>query len=223
MHERLALLVALAVAPGVGAFRAAAVQRAVNTPASVATPLATPISTKAAAVARSPAPVASLVVEEDYKVAAGFIGVGLVVILAPWLLGGFSLVLGLFLVFQTLRIRFVFDDDSFEVKTKPMDSLFGGDALTDTGDNFAVGGENRWSYSSFVNYDFFPSEALPILVYFKETQTPADKWDVGPGQWANGDEALAKGAAKGQVHFFPCIAKADVLKQQFEAKGCAKL
>jgi hypothetical protein len=112
---------------------------------------------------------------------------------------------------------------------------------------------HRWRYDSFVNWDFFPSEALPVcglpsgwlrklgmlsvwslctpvsqitvsyewlctmapsscfslacprsawlfvqetypsrsydlptpyfqvLVYFKETQTPADKWDVGPG------------------------------------------
>ena len=27
-------------------------------------------------------------------------------------------------------------------------------------------------YDSFVNWDFFPSVQLPILVYFKETQTP---------------------------------------------------
>lgn len=71
--------------------------------------------------------------------------------------------------------------------------------------------------------DFFPSEALPILVYFKETQTPAEKWDVGPGQWANSDDALTRGAVKGQVHFFPCIASAQALKENFVAKGCAKL
>jgi len=188
-----------------------------------APPLATPAVARAAPTARrAAAPVASLVVPEDYKVSLSFVALGLVVIFVPWLLGGFSLVLGLFLVFQTLRIRFVFDDDAFEVKTKPLDDLFSS-GLTETGDNFAVGGENRWSYSSFVNYDFFPSEALPVLVYFKETQTPEDKWDVGPGKWANGEEALAKGAAKGQVHFFPCIAKADVLKENFVAKGCKKL
>ena len=44
-----------------------------------------------------------------------------------------------------------------------------------------------------------------------------------PGKWANSDEALAKGAVKGQVHFFPCIAKADELKENFVAKNCAKL
>ena len=94
----------------------------------------------------------------------------------------------------------------------------------DIGENVVVGGANRWAYNTFVNYETFPKGwDVPILVYFKETQTPADKWDVGPGQWANSADALAKGAVKGQVHFFPCIAKADVLKEQFVAKGCAKL
>ena len=54
-----------------------------------------------------------------------------------------------------------------------------------------MGGANRWKYDSFVNWEFFPSVDLPILVYFKETQTPQDQWDVGPGQWANGADALA--------------------------------
>ena len=194
--------------------------RAVNTPLAPLRAVNSPLTSRVSA----PAVMQTTVVPEDYKVAAGFIGFGVVTLVAPWLLGGFSLVLGLFLVFQTLRIRFVFDDDSFEVKTKELDQIFSGeDSLTNTGENFAVGGENRWPYSSFVNYDFFPTESFPILVYFKETATPADKWDVGPGQWANGEEALAKGAVKGQVHFFPCIAKADVLKEQFVAKGCAKL
>ena len=35
-----------------------------------------------------------------------------------------------------------------------------------------MGGENAWKYDTFVNYDFLPSEDFPILVYFKETQTP---------------------------------------------------
>ena len=46
---------------------------------------------------------------------------------------------------------------------------------------------------------------------------------MGPGQWANGADALAKGAVPGQVHFFPCIADAQQLKEQFEAKKCAEL
>jgi hypothetical protein len=36
-----------------------------------------------------------------------------------------------------------------------------------------LGTENKWRYDSFVNWDFFPSIHLPILVYFKETQVSA--------------------------------------------------
>jgi Protein of unknown function (DUF3119) len=49
-------------------------------------------------------------------------------------------------------------------------------------DNAFVGGENRWKYSSFVNWEFW-WPGFPILVYFKETQTKPD----------------------GQIHFFPVI------------------
>lgn len=166
----------------------------------------------------------SVVVGEDYKLALSLIAFGCLILFVPAVPGGFLALLGTFLVAQTLRIRFVFDDDALEVKTKELDQLFSSDAdLVKTGDNFAVGGDNRWKYESFVNWEFFPSEALPILVYFKETQTPAEKWDVGPGKWANSDDALARGAAKGQVHFFPCIASAATLKEQFVSRGCAKL
>lgn len=70
--------------------------------------------------------------------------------------------LGLLLLFQTTRVRFVFDDDALEVKV--------GQELEDSGENVFVGGKNRWKYSSFVNWElWWPS--FPILVYFKETQT----------------------------------------------------
>ena len=42
-----------------------------------------------------------------------------------------------------------------------------------------------------------PSRSFPILVYFKETQTPEEFWNVGPGEQANSEEAIAKGAGKG--------------------------
>ncbi len=41
-----------------------------------------------------------------------------------------------------------------------------------------------------------PSRSFPILVYFKETQTPEEFWNVGPGEQANSEEAIAKGAGK---------------------------
>ncbi|KAH1057311.1 hypothetical protein J1N35_035376 [Gossypium stocksii] len=70
--------------------------------------------------------------------------------------------LGLLLLFQTTRVRFVFDDEALEVKV--------GEQLEDSGENVFVGGKNRWKYSTFVNWElWWPS--FPILVYFKETQT----------------------------------------------------
>jgi len=134
--------------------------------------------------------------------------------ITAWVPGALLALFGLFIAFQTTALRFTFDDAEF--------SLVKSD-LSSTGENVVVGGENRWAYKSFVNYDFFPSEEFPILVYFKETQTPEDQWMVGPGEQANSPEALANGAVRGQVHFFPAIADVSYLKAGFEKHGCAKL
>jgi len=129
--------------------------------------------------------------------------------------GGIPLALfGLFLAFQTTTLRFTFDDEAFALVKADLSS---------TGENVVVGGANRWAYDSFVNYDFFPSESFPVLVYFKETQTPEVNWNVGPGEQANSPEAIAKGAKPGQVHFFPAIANVADLKAAFVEHDCAKL
>jgi len=124
-----------------------------------------------------------------------------------------SLVHGLFgalFLVQATRIRFVFDETCFELKNRGVD-----DDLISSGSNVVVGGENRWTYDSFVNYEFFGPSQLPILVYFKETQTPEEQWSVGPGQFDKNNN--------GQVHFFPVIANPGQLKAQFELRGCAKI
>jgi len=128
--------------------------------------------------------------------------------------GALCAIFGAFIAFQTTTLRFTFDDNSFALVKSD---------LTSTGENVVVGGENAWRYDTFVNWDFFPSESFPILVYFKETQTPEEFWNVGPGEQANSAEAIANGAKPGQVHFFPAIARVDQLKASFEAKGCSKL
>ena len=91
-----------------------------------------------------------------------------------------------------------------------------------------VGGANKWTYDSFVNWDTFPAGWIdqpqgPILIYFKETQTPSDQWNVGPGESANSPEAIAKGAVPGQVHFFPAICNAKQITAEFAKRGCKKL
>ncbi|KAG0454795.1 hypothetical protein HPP92_024087 [Vanilla planifolia] len=82
--------------------------------------------------------------------------------------------LGSLLLFQATRVRFVFDEEALEVRV--------GEKLEGSGENVFIGGENRWKYSTFVNWEFWWPN-FPILVYFKETQTKPD----------------------GQVHFFPII------------------
>jgi Protein of unknown function (DUF3119) len=74
-------------------------------------------------------------------------------------------IFGAFLAFQTTTLRFQFDDQSFSLVKVDGSKI---------GENVVVGGENSWQYKTFVNYDFLPSKDFPILVYFKETQTPVD-------------------------------------------------
>ncbi|KAL6783957.1 hypothetical protein ACKKBG_A04185 [Auxenochlorella protothecoides x Auxenochlorella symbiontica] len=89
--------------------------------------------------------------------------------------------LGAFLAVQASRVKFVFDEDALEVLT-------GKDE--EESENAFVGGRNRWSYDSIINWEFwFPS--FPILVYFKEDQTRPE----------------------GQIHFFPVLFNG---KQLFE-------
>ena len=142
-----------------------------------------------------------VVVDPDYKLAAGFGTAGATTIaldqagVVGSAFGGFLCLLALLFAVQGTRIRFVFDQDSFELKQ------VGDGELDDSGENIVVGGKNRWAYKSFVNWRFFPSKAFPILVYFKETQTSPD----------------------GQIHFFPAFANVDQLSDQFELRGCAQM
>ena len=110
-----------------------------------------------------------------------------------------------FIAFQTTTLRFQFDSTNF--------SLVKADGQSN-GQNIVVGGENSWKYNTFVNYDFLPSEEFPILVYFKETQTPVESRQEIP---------LVVDQGVGQVHFFPAIANTAQLKAQFEQNKCAKL
>lgn len=173
----------------------------------------------------------NVVVDSDYTLTYLFAAIGIFVILTSpdkscvdgslicppsiWgvVQGGLNLLFASFLAIQAKRIRFVFDETSFELKNVDL-SATDDSILKDSGENFVVGGANRWTYDSFVNYDFFP-KAFPILVYFKETQTPEDSWNEGPGSMDK--------VGGGQIHFFPAIANTKQLKEQFELRGCAKV
>jgi hypothetical protein len=138
-------------------------------------------------------------------------GDGLLKSVATKLCGGgaiLSTLFGLFMAYQTTTLRFTFDPEHKAFSLVKAD-------LSSTGENVVVGGENSWKYSSFSNWDFLPSKQLPILVYFREDQTPQEAWQEAP-------TVLAVDSLKGQVHYFPAIARSDQLAQMFQASGCKK-
>lgn len=165
-----------------------------------------------------------VVIDKDFRLSAIFLGVGLLLDKIPFLqvtIGPVVTLLGVLFLVQTIRLNFVCDDTTFSLQDTSSEQA-------EVGENIVVGGENRWTYDSFVNYDFFPEGWIdepqgPILVYFKETQTPSDKWNEGPGASANSDDALAKGAVKGQVHFFPALCNTKQLRSIWEKQNCSKI
>lgn len=115
-------------------------------------------------------------------------------------------VFGLFIGYQTTTLKFAFDTNSnFKLMKADGKSI---------GENIVVGGENSWASTSFVNYDFLPSKSFPILVYFKETQTPKENWIDAP---------IVVDDEVGQVHFFPAIANVDQLDKEFQAHSCKQI
>ena len=163
---------------------------------------------KGITVAESKTPaIPDVVVDSDYTLAAVFAGIGLGTFLLgnvfSFVGGGLLILLATLFAVQASRIRFVFDGEAFELKNAGADN----EQLSDSGENFVVGGANRWAYNSFVNWEFFPKGSpIPILVYFKETQT-----------------VKTDGSNDGQIHFFPAIANCKQLEEQFELRGCAKI
>mmetsp|Transcript_55333 Transcript_55333/g.59948 ORF Transcript_55333/g.59948 Transcript_55333/m.59948 type:complete len:212 (+) Transcript_55333:28-663(+) len=162
-------------------------------------------------------------IDNDFRVAGLFLVVGGLFDFIPYLqvsLGPILTVLGLLFLVQGFLVTFQFNENN------ELELLSGG--KKEVGENKIVGGANVWSCDTIVNYDFFPpigsSPIGPILVYFKETQTPSEKWNEGPGASANNPEKIASGVAvPGQVHFFPAVCNAEQICEEFEKRQCGKL
>jgi len=159
---------------------------------------------------KEPAP--PLLISQDYKLAAGTVALtaalsalkaGLA-LPAPFLIfPGFFGLLGALLTVQSGRVVFAFDDKAFEVRTGSSST----GETQDSGENFAVGGENRWNYNTFTRWNFIPSEDFPLFMYFYETQT-------------NGKDAE-------QFHLFPVIMDSqqlgDAMKERVGADKIAPI
>lgn len=169
------------------------------------------------------------VVDRDYNVPLTLLLVGIWLtmfhpsdsLFIDYLGGAFHLWFGSFIGMQTMRTRAVFNKNTFELKTVTNNVL---GLQRDKGlkpkeyKNYVLGTNNEWRYDSFVNWDFFPCIQLPILVYFKETQTPKEmqiKGSLGAQQMDRRDN--------GQMHWFPAYADARQLREQFEAHKCTKI
>ncbi|URE48619.1 hypothetical protein MUK42_14579 [Musa troglodytarum] len=101
--------------------------------------------------------------EPDYRIPVVLLGIAGGLAYQDNLLPAATIgLLGLLLLVQATRVRFVFDEEALEVKI--------GNQLEESGENVFVGGKNRWRYSTFVNWEFWWPQ-FPILIYFKETQT----------------------------------------------------
>lgn len=124
--------------------------------------------------ASAPAKLQTIVPEPSYAIPATLAG-----ITALSAVGGAKIpaaiagLLGVFLAIQASRVRFRFEADALEVVIGDKE---------EKSDNKFVGGENRWKYDTFTNWEFWWPN-FPVLVYFKETQTKPE----------------------GQIHFFPII------------------
>ena len=123
-------------------------------------------------------------ISPDFRVAGAFLLAAYVLDNIPviqFTLGPIVTLLGLLFLVQTLRVRFVFNEDN-QIEVRSLKNPLTGE-LQSSGENFAVGGANIWSCDTIVNYDFFPaidsSPVGPILVYFKETQTDSEFWSQG--------------------------------------------
>ncbi|VEU44483.1 unnamed protein product [Pseudo-nitzschia multistriata] len=223
----LALLVVQNSLSGSSAFvvsaPAASKTRGAFSPTDAAPSSATAFSNTAAEASSSALGVGGLeLVDPSYNLAIGAFAIGLAggfledlrdengeKLLTAKPFGGLAViftVFSLFLAFQTTTLRFAFDDDSF--------SLVQANGANLEQENIVVGGENKWRYDSFSNYDFLPSRDFPILVYFREDQTPVENREEVPITIDN---------LEGQVHFFPAISNSKQLEEGFVKHGCPKV
>jgi hypothetical protein len=129
-------------------------------------------------------------ISRDYSLSRAFLGASA---LAAATLNPFVAVptgvLGALLTVQSGKVKFVFDEEAMQVFV-----VRGG--KDESRENFAVGGLNRWKYNTFTEWAFLPSKELPVLMYFKETQTKPE----------------------GQFHLFPIIVNSKELYDTMVSK-----
>lgn len=112
---------------------------------------------------------------------------------------GFILIfLGSYAAMKTYSCRLYFDNSEFAIIKRDGSSI---------GLNPVVGGEYRWEYKKVVNYRLFPSNDIPLILYFKEISTPPS---------ARVEPPFIVDSIPGQVHVFPVIGDPIELKDNLK-------
>jgi len=130
--------------------------------------------------------------------------------------GTFHVLFAILLWFQARRVRLVFEKDAFEFYNikGPSFDFDKGAYLARKPKNYVSNTINRWKYDTIINWGIYPSLEFPVIIYFKETETPKEMWDKY--------FAAFDSYGNGQPHFFPGIANARQFKEQMELRGVAR-
>ena len=124
------------------------------------------------------------------------------------------LVLGGYIWKQTDRVRCVFDSqNTFEFKNLKKS----GELVRKPNLNYVKGTINRWKCGTTVDFGYVPSKIFPLIVWFKETETPPDTWGQY-GQWGKLFANRSK-TAPSAIHFFPGFVDIDRWESEMLSRG----
>ena len=102
---------------------------------------------------------------------------------------------------KTSTVRFDFDKTNLSLVKSNGAALGESPLFPSAGEK----GDYSWSYESITNYCFLPSDALPLLLYFKETELPSSFIIQPPFVIDN---------LPGQIHIFPMIGNFQQLSDE---------
>lgn len=131
-----------------------------------------------------------------------------------WAGAAIHVILGYYVLKQTDRVRCVFDKSSFEFK-----NIKGNELVRKPNKNYVKGTINKWNCATTVDFGYFPSKSYPLVVWFKETETPSNTWgDYGLwGQWLQNPSPTAPA-----IHFFPGFIDIDTWEKEMLARGAKR-
>jgi len=116
---------------------------------------------------------------------------------------------------QAYNLRIILDKAGRFTITKRGERTLTNQGLKYT-DNYVIGGQSSYRLDKFISYGFYPSVEFPILIYFKEVDTPKEKWKLPPPTKLDPKN-------NGMAHFLPAVCNCKELEAEFKRRGVPKL